>query len=134
MSIRCVEAAGPEGISQQELGRKLGHGKLEARTICRNLQRRGLVANILNDQGRQRVTNFVVKNLEHLSPSSNQFLAEKKKNEQLTAVGLASCSVKQEVDSQAAAVDDLAANGSGGVGLKQEDKPVVVRYWSLIGK
>ena len=32
---RFVERAGPEGISQQDLGRKLGHGKLEARTICR---------------------------------------------------------------------------------------------------
>ena len=33
--FRFVEGEGPEGISQQELGRRLGHGKLEARTICR---------------------------------------------------------------------------------------------------
>ena len=32
-----VEEAGPEGLSQQELGQKLGHGKLEARTICRSV-------------------------------------------------------------------------------------------------
>ena len=38
---------------------------------------------IMNDHGRQRVTNFVVKKFEHLSPSSNQFLLEKKKNEEL---------------------------------------------------
>ena len=48
--------------------RKTPHGQL----IFRNLQRRGLVITILNDQGRQRVTNFVAKKFENISSSSNQ--------------------------------------------------------------
>ena len=68
-----VEEAGPEGLSQQELGQKLGHGKLEARTICRNLTRRGLVVTIMKDIGRQRVTNFVAKKYETVSHGAVQY-------------------------------------------------------------
>ena len=41
-SYRLLESAGAEGLSQQQLGQRLGQGKLEARTICRNLLRRKL--------------------------------------------------------------------------------------------
>ena len=68
-----MEEAGPEGLSQQELGQKLGHGKLEARTICRNLTRRGLVVTIMKDIGRQRVTNFVAKKYETVSHGAVQY-------------------------------------------------------------
>ena len=44
-----------------------GLGKLEARTICRNFERRNLVIICMNDQGKQRTTNFVAKKFEHLS-------------------------------------------------------------------
>ena len=60
-------------MSQQELGQKLGHGKLEARTICRNLTRRGLVVTIMKDIGRQRVTNFVAKKYETVSHGAVQY-------------------------------------------------------------
>ena len=79
-----VEEAGPEGLSQQELGQRLGQGKLEARTICRNLQRRELVVTIMKDIGRQRVTNFVAKKFEKVSQGASQYSLEKEKNDQLT--------------------------------------------------
>jgi len=82
-AYRLLEKAGPEGLSQQQLGAKLGHGKLEARTICRNLLRRDLVATVMKDIGRQRVTNFVAKKWEHLSSSTTQLRVEKQKMEEL---------------------------------------------------
>jgi len=83
-AYHVVEESGPDGISQQDLGRKLGHGKLEARTICRNLIRRKLVITVLDDRGRQRVTNFVAKKFETESGFSSRFQEEKARNEALT--------------------------------------------------
>merc|ERR1740128_565732 len=97
-AYHVVEESGPDGISQQDLGRRLGHGKLEARTICRNLQRRGLVITILNDQGRQRVTNFVAKKFENISSSSNQFQQEKKKNDELIADNESKIKIRKDVE------------------------------------
>eukprot|EP00095_Tigriopus_kingsejongensis_P011852 maker-scaffold493_size155937-snap-gene-0.21 protein:Tk11852 transcript:maker-scaffold493_size155937-snap-gene-0.21-mRNA-1 annotation:"general transcription factor 3c polypeptide 1" len=74
-----LEENGPNGLSQQELGQKMGLGKLESRTICRNLERRNLVGVILQDQGRQRTTKFVAKKFEHLSVASQDLEKEKKK-------------------------------------------------------
>ena len=84
-----VEGAGAEGLSQQQLGQVLGQGKLEARTICRNLLRRGLVVTVMKDIGRQRVTNFVAKKFEHLSHGAVQYQVEKERNEHLTGSGSA---------------------------------------------
>merc|ERR1719233_1340380 len=82
-----VEEAGAEGLSQQQLGQVLGQGKLEARTICRNLLRRGLVVTVMKDIGRQRATNFVAKKFEHLSHGAVQYQVEKERNEHLTGSG-----------------------------------------------
>jgi len=84
-----VEEAGSEGLSQQQLGQKLGQGKLEARTICRNLLRRDLVVTVMKDIGRQRVTNFVAKKWQHLSHGAVQYQVEKERNDQLTGNGSA---------------------------------------------
>ena len=108
-----VEEAGPEGLSQQELGQKLGHGKLEARTICRNLTRRGLVVTIMKDIGRQRVTNFVAKKYETVSHGAVQYQVEKERNDQLTGIvtgdTLPEDMLKIELSEQASAevVDNL---------------------------
>ena len=48
-------------------------GKLEARTICRNLLRRGLVVTVMKDIGRQRVTNFVARRFEAVSAGAVQY-------------------------------------------------------------
>jgi predicted transcriptional regulator len=54
-AFNIVENAGPEGISQMELSVKMGVSKLQARTLCRNLLKKGIVSTIMNDVGRQRV-------------------------------------------------------------------------------
>ena len=72
---------------------------MEARTICRNLLRRGLVVTVMKDIGRQRVTNFVARRFEAVSAGAVQYQVtncvvccvlyctgqvEKERNEQLT--------------------------------------------------
>jgi DNA-binding Lrp family transcriptional regulator len=54
-AFNVVEDAGPEGISQVELSIKMGVSKLQARTLCRNLLKKGVLSTFMNDVGRQRV-------------------------------------------------------------------------------
>lgn len=65
---------------------------MEARTICRNLERRNLVTILLHDHGRQRTTSFVAKKFEHLSVVSTEMEKEKKKLANLKAQQESSCS------------------------------------------
>ena len=94
-SYRLLESAGAEGLSQQQLGQRLGQGKLEARTICRNLLRRKLVVTVMKDIGRQRVTCYVARRWQHLSHGATQYRVEKDKNDQLLGSGL-KMEVKEE--------------------------------------
>ena len=86
-ACEMLEEMGPDGISQQDLGKKMGMmdlavlsnslattvctfllvglTKLEARSICRNFERRDLVISVMKDQGRQRTTHFVAKKFAH---------------------------------------------------------------------
>lgn len=54
-AFNVVENAGPEGISQMELSIKMGVSRLQARTLCRNLMKKGVLSTFMNDVGRQRV-------------------------------------------------------------------------------
>jgi hypothetical protein len=54
-AFNIVESAGPEGVSQMELSIKMGVSKLQARTLCRNLLKKGVLSTFMNDVGRQRV-------------------------------------------------------------------------------
>lgn len=54
-AFNIVENAGPEGVSQMELSVKMGVSKLHARTLCRNLLKKGVLSTFMNDVGRQRV-------------------------------------------------------------------------------
>ncbi|UYV78261.1 GTF3C1 [Cordylochernes scorpioides] len=78
-AYNIVEGEGPEGITAQMLGRKLGLPKLETRQLCRNLDRRGVVISYMQDIGRQRVTKFVSKYFVNDSKDHNKFLEEKRR-------------------------------------------------------
>ena len=52
----------------------LGLTKLEARSICRNFERRDLVISVMKDQGRQRTTHFVAKKFAHLCHVRSTFI------------------------------------------------------------
>ena len=51
-----------------------GLTKLEARSICRNFERRDLVISVMKDQGRQRTTHFVAKKFAHLCHVRSKFI------------------------------------------------------------
>ena len=54
-AFKYVMEQGGKGVTQKSLGEAFGIGKLESRSLCRNLERHGLVHNFLHDRGRQRV-------------------------------------------------------------------------------
>ena len=57
----------------------MGTPKLEARSLCRNLERHGVVKCIMEDEGRQRVTKYVAWEYEAQSELSLKFEQEKQK-------------------------------------------------------
>ncbi|GLH04289.1 Uncharacterized protein GBIM_10026 [Gryllus bimaculatus] len=57
-AYQVVEGAGVNGYSQMELVEKMGLPKLSARTVSRNLLKRGVASTFMNDVGRQRVSRF----------------------------------------------------------------------------
>lgn len=69
---RLVEESRQGGLSQTELGAKLGMTKLHTRTILRNLAKTKIVATYMNDVGKQRVTKYISKKFEHSSEMSKQ--------------------------------------------------------------
>ena len=69
---RFVEESRQGGLSQTELGAKLGMTKLHTRTILRNLAKTRIVATYMNDVGKQRVTKYISKKFEHSSEMSKQ--------------------------------------------------------------
>lgn len=100
-AYRLLEEAGSTGLTQNGMGKKLGKifefkfkfvtwkifhfsglNKLDARTICRNLERRQLVTTISVDQGKQRVVTFVAKKFQHSDQA--QFKVEQERKLKLT--------------------------------------------------
>ncbi len=72
-------ARGARGITQQQLGAALGVTKLESRTLCRNLSRRGLTSTVMREQGRQRTSAYVASQFAHLSRDSEEAKVERRK-------------------------------------------------------
>ncbi|XP_069672695.1 general transcription factor 3C polypeptide 1 [Periplaneta americana] len=95
-AFSIVENSGPEGLSQMELSDKMGVSKLQARTLCRNLIKKGAVSTFMNDVGRQRVCRYISKKYIKEGKLSVEFMREK--NKMLTLVGL-----KTEKESQSKA-------------------------------
>ena len=82
-SYRLLEEAGPSGLTQLELGIKLGVPKLEARSIYRYLQRSGVTIQYTLDQGRQRSYKLVAKKYEGMIAATDQLEVEKSKMHEL---------------------------------------------------
>ncbi|KAK7085488.1 hypothetical protein SK128_012513 [Halocaridina rubra] len=78
-AYRLVEDAGPEGVSQSDIARLLGQTRLDARTICRNLQRRNKVHTIMKDVGRQRVSCYVSNKYASTGHLTQEFWKERQK-------------------------------------------------------
>ncbi|PNF33520.1 hypothetical protein B7P43_G17638, partial [Cryptotermes secundus] len=78
-AFNVVENAGPEGVSQMELSIKMGVSRLQARTLCRNLMKKGVLSTFMNDVGRQRVCRYMCKKFVKEGKMSVDFMREKEK-------------------------------------------------------
>ncbi|XP_005405198.1 PREDICTED: general transcription factor 3C polypeptide 1 [Chinchilla lanigera] len=87
-----IERRGTKGISQAEIRVAMNVGKLEARMLCRLLQRFKVVKGFMEDEGRQRTTKYISCVFAEESDLSRQYAQEKARGELLTTVSLASMS------------------------------------------
>ncbi|XP_054851434.1 general transcription factor 3C polypeptide 1 isoform X2 [Eublepharis macularius] len=92
-AYELIESWGTKGISQAELRAAMNVGKLEARMLCRLLERYKVIKGFMEDEGRQRTTKYITCTFAEESDLSRQFEREKARSEQLA---LASVSVAQE--------------------------------------
>ncbi|XP_027718537.1 general transcription factor 3C polypeptide 1 isoform X3 [Vombatus ursinus] len=84
-----VESRGTKGISQAEVRMAMNVGKLEARMLCRLLERYKVVKGFMEDEGRQRTTKYISHVFAEESDLSRQYEREKARSEHLTMVNLA---------------------------------------------
>ena len=82
-AYRLLKDAGTAGLTQSELGMKMGVPKLEARSIYRYLQRSGVTIQYTLDQGRQRSYKLVSKEYEGMITATDQLEAERSKMHEL---------------------------------------------------
>ncbi|XP_071617469.1 general transcription factor 3C polypeptide 1 isoform X2 [Heliangelus exortis] len=88
-AYQLIESRGTKGISQAELRLAMNVGKLEARMLCRLLDRYKVVKGFMEDEGRQRTTKYISNIFAEESDLSRQFEREKARSEQLATVTLA---------------------------------------------
>ncbi|XP_068276390.1 general transcription factor 3C polypeptide 1 isoform X2 [Nyctibius grandis] len=84
-----IESRGTKGISQAEVRLAMNVGKLEARMLCRLLERYKAVKGFMEDEGRQRTTKYISYIFAEESDLNRQFEREKARSEQLATVTLA---------------------------------------------
>ncbi|XP_066432234.1 general transcription factor 3C polypeptide 1 [Eleutherodactylus coqui] len=83
-TYELIENRGTKGISQREIKVAMNVGKLEARMLCRLLERYMLIKGFMEDEGRQRTTKFISHVFVEESELRRQFLEEKAKSEKLS--------------------------------------------------
>ncbi|XP_036680624.1 general transcription factor 3C polypeptide 1 isoform X3 [Balaenoptera musculus] len=88
-TYELIERRGTKGISQAEIRVAMNVGKLEARMLCRLLQRFKVVKGFMEDEGRQRTTKYISCVFAEESDLSRQYEREKARSELLTTVSLA---------------------------------------------
>ncbi|XP_042341203.1 general transcription factor 3C polypeptide 1 [Plectropomus leopardus] len=58
-AYHLVLSAGTKGIPQRGIASRMNVGKLEARMLCRRLERDGAIKGFMEDEGRQRTTKYI---------------------------------------------------------------------------
>uniref|UniRef100_H9GNA3 Ral transcription factor IIIC subunit 1 n=1 Tax=Anolis carolinensis TaxID=28377 RepID=H9GNA3_ANOCA len=92
-AYELIESWGTKGISQAELRAAMNVGRLEARMLCRLLERYKVIKGFMEDEGRQRTTKYITCAFAEESNLSRQFEQEKARSERLS---MASASAAQE--------------------------------------
>ncbi|KAJ1098406.1 hypothetical protein NDU88_003517 [Pleurodeles waltl] len=85
-ALELIESVGTKGVSQSEIRRSMNVGKLEARMLCRLLERYKVIKGFMEDEGRQRTTKYVSQVYVEKSDLSLQFEKEKARSEQLSTL------------------------------------------------
>uniref|UniRef100_A0A8D0HWB2 Ral transcription factor IIIC subunit 1 n=1 Tax=Sphenodon punctatus TaxID=8508 RepID=A0A8D0HWB2_SPHPU len=88
-AYELIANRGTRGISQAEIRLAMNVGKLEARMLCRLLERYQVVKGFMEDEGRQRTTKYISHAFAEESDLSQQFEREKARSEQLATTSLA---------------------------------------------
>ncbi|XP_077616584.1 general transcription factor 3C polypeptide 1 isoform X1 [Crocuta crocuta] len=88
-TYELIERRGTKGISQAEIRAAMNVGKLEARMLCRLLQRFKVVKGFMEDEGRQRTTKYISCVFAEESDLSRQYKREKARSKLLATVSLA---------------------------------------------
>ncbi|XP_038618303.1 general transcription factor 3C polypeptide 1 isoform X2 [Tachyglossus aculeatus] len=88
-AYELIESRGTKGISQAEMRMAMNVGKLEARMLCRLLERYKVVKGFMEDEGRQRTTKYISHVFAEESFLSQQYEREKARSEHLATVSLA---------------------------------------------
>uniref|UniRef100_A0A3P8SQR0 Uncharacterized protein n=1 Tax=Amphiprion percula TaxID=161767 RepID=A0A3P8SQR0_AMPPE len=58
-AYHLILSSGTKGIPQRDIVFRMNIGKLEARMLCRRLEKDGFIKGFLEDEGRQRTTKFI---------------------------------------------------------------------------
>ncbi|XP_072839107.2 general transcription factor 3C polypeptide 1 isoform X1 [Pogona vitticeps] len=88
-AYELIESWGTKGISQAELRAAMNVGKLEARMLCRLLERYKVIKGFMEDEGRQRTTKYITCPYVEESDLSRQLQREKARSEQLAMATVA---------------------------------------------
>ncbi|XP_004615986.1 general transcription factor 3C polypeptide 1 [Sorex araneus] len=117
-TYELIERRGTKGISQAEIRVAMNVGKLEARMLCRLLQRFKVVKGFMEDEGRQRTTKYISCVFAEESDLSRQYEREKARGELLTTVSLAAMQdeslLAEAEDTFLSESDSEEEGGSGG--------------------
>nr|CAB3251334.1 general transcription factor 3C polypeptide 1-like [Phallusia mammillata] len=101
--FRHLVSTGEEGCSQLEMLKLfVGYGSLEGRHVCRKIEKAGIVRTIMIEHGKHRVQKYIAKDYAINSKLTKQFLAERKKMQEIFETSVMS----------AASADDDTANAS----------------------
>ncbi|XP_004450524.2 general transcription factor 3C polypeptide 1 [Dasypus novemcinctus] len=130
-TYELIERRGTKGISQAEIRVAMNVGKLEARMLCRLLQRFKVVKGFMEDEGRQRTTKYISCVFAEESDLSRQYEREKARSELLTTVSLASVQEEDtflsESDSEESSSSSSKRKGKGSQGDTKSSSSVSLR-------
>ncbi|KAM4024518.1 general transcription factor 3C polypeptide 1 isoform 2-T2 [Anomaloglossus baeobatrachus] len=87
-TYELIENRGTKGISQREIKMAMNVGKLEARMMCRLLERHMLIKGFMEDEGRQRTTKYISHVFVEESELRRQILEEKAKSDKLSMLNM----------------------------------------------
>ncbi|XP_063738883.1 general transcription factor 3C polypeptide 1 isoform X2 [Eleginops maclovinus] len=82
-AYNMILSTGTKGMAQRGVSCKVNVGKLESRMICRRLEREGMIKGFLEDQGRQRTTQFISHRCVGVSNRLQQFAKEQERTKLL---------------------------------------------------